>query len=55
MPAVRCSVRGCSRTLQPWLKLDPTDPSTWSYPECDHCFRPVCNAHATEEPDGRVM
>jgi hypothetical protein len=55
MPAVRCSVRGCGRTLQPWLKPDPADRSSWIYPECDYCFRPVCSEHSAVEGDGQVV
>ncbi len=48
MPAVKCSVDGCNTKLQPLLKVDPRDRSTWTYPECDLCFRPVCEKHSSE-------
>lgn len=48
MPFVKCSVNGCSKRLQPILKVDPEDRSTWLYPECDVCLRPVCDKHAQE-------
>ena len=38
MPFVKCSVDGCSRRLQPILKVDPRDRDTWFYPECDVCL-----------------
>jgi hypothetical protein len=43
MPFVKCSVDGCSRKLQPILKVDPKDRETWVYRECDECFRPAAN------------
>jgi hypothetical protein len=46
MAFVKCSVHGCGRKLQPILKVDPRDRDTWFYPECDHCFRPVCAEHS---------
>jgi hypothetical protein len=49
MPFVKCSVDGCSRKLQPILKVDPRDRDTWFYRECDVCFRPVCEKHSSEE------
>ena len=54
MPAVKCSVDGCSRKLQPVLKVDPRDRDTWLYPECDVCGRPACNKHSSEI-EGRVV
>jgi hypothetical protein len=48
MPFVKCSVDGCSRKLQPILKVDPRDRDTWFYRECDVCFRPVCEKHSSE-------
>lgn len=47
MTPVKCSVDGCSRRLQPALKVDPRDRETWLYPECDVCFRPVCEEHSS--------
>jgi hypothetical protein len=55
MPAVRCSVRGCGRTLQPWLKPDPADHSSWIYPECDCCSRPVCAEHSAVQEEGQIL
>jgi len=49
MPAVKCSVDGCGRRLQPVLKVDPRDRDTWIYPECDVCGRPACDRHTTQE------
>jgi hypothetical protein len=54
MPVVKCSVGGCSRKLQPIMKLDPTDRDTWFYRECDVCFKPVCEKHSVEE-EGRIV
>lgn len=54
MPFVKCSVDGCNRKLQPVLKPDPRDPETWLYPECDVCFRPACDKHASDL-DGRIV
>src|SRR5436305_7961313 len=48
MPSVKCSVDGCSRRLQPILKVEPRDRDTWLYRECDVCFRPVCEEHSSE-------
>lgn len=48
MPFVKCSVNGCSRKLQPLLKVGPRDRDTWFYPECDRCLRPVCGEHSSE-------
>ena len=48
MPFVKCDVDGCNKKLQPVLKPDPQDRDTWVYPECDVCFRPVCEKHVTE-------
>jgi hypothetical protein len=54
MPFVRCSVDGCSRKLQPILKVDPRDRDTWFYRECDLCLRPVCEKHSAEE-NGQII
>lgn len=54
MPFVTCSVDGCSRKLQPVEKPDPGDRASWGYPECDICFRPVCEEHSSEI-DGQVV
>ena len=51
MPAVRCSVDGCSRRLQPILKVEPRDRDTWLYRECDLCLKPVCEEHSSEVED----
>src|SRR3954468_10482335 len=51
---VKCSVDGCSRRLQPVLKVDPRDRDTWIYPECDVCHRPACDRHSLEV-DGHVV
>lgn len=48
MSFIRCSVDGCNQKLQPIFKPDPRDRETWVYPECDLCFRPVCDKHAVE-------
>ena len=48
MSFVKCSVDGCSRKLQPILKVDPRDRGTWLYRECDVCLKPVCEKHSTE-------
>ena len=48
MPIVKRSVEGCSRRLQPILKVDPRDRDTWFYRECDVCFRPVCEEHSSD-------
>lgn len=48
MPAVKCSVDGCGARLQPLVKPDPRDRESWVYRECDVCFKPVCEKHATE-------
>jgi hypothetical protein len=47
MPSVKCSVGGCSRRLQPVLKVDPRDRDTWLYPECEECGRPACDGHSS--------
>lgn len=52
MPFVKCAVDGCSRKLQPILKVDPRDRDTWFYPECDECGRPACDEH-TQDVQGR--
>jgi hypothetical protein len=54
MPFVKCSVDGCSRKLQPILKVDPRDRDTWFYRECDVCFKPACEEHSTEV-EGRII
>src|SRR5207249_1496369 len=54
MPAVKCSVNGCNAVLQPLLKPDARDKTTWIYPECDLCSRPVCEEHASEV-EGQVV
>lgn len=54
MPFVKCSVDGCSRKLQPLLKVDPRDRDTWFYRECDVCFRPACEKHSVEV-EGRIV
>jgi hypothetical protein len=54
MPFVKCSVDGCSRKLQPILKVDPRDRDTWFYQECDVCFRPVCDKHLSKE-SGQIV
>jgi hypothetical protein len=48
MPFVKCSVDGCSRKLQPILKVDPKDRDTWFYRECDVCHKPACARHSSE-------
>ena len=54
MPFVKCSVDGCSRKLQPILKVDPRDRDTWFYRECDVCFQPACEEHSSEV-EGRII
>ena len=54
MPFVKCSVGGCSRKLQPVLKVDPRDRDTWLYRECDVCLQPVCDKHSSDE-GGRII
>jgi len=54
MPFVKCSVDGCSRKLQPILKVDPKDRDTWFYRECDRCHKPACDKHSSEI-DGRII
>ena len=54
MSYVKCGVVGCSRKLQPVLKVDPTDRDTWFYRECDVCFRPVCEEHSINV-EGRLV
>ncbi len=49
MPFVKCSVDGCSRKLQPILKVDPRDRDTWFYRECEVCLKPACEKHSSEE------
>ena len=48
MTAVKYSVDGCSRKLQPILKVDPKDRATWFHLECDVCHRPACEKHSSE-------
>src|ERR1700733_9772401 len=54
MPFVKCSVDGCSRKLQPILKVDPKDRDTWFYWECDMCLKPACEKHSAEV-EGRII
>ena len=54
MPFVKCSVDGCSRKLQPILKVDPRDRDTWLYRECHVCFQPACEKHSLEV-EGRII
>ena len=54
MPFVKCSVDGCSRKLQPIVKVDPKDRETWFYRECDVCFKPACEKHSSEV-GGRII
>jgi hypothetical protein len=54
MPFVKCSVDGCTRKLQPILKVDPRDRDTWFYQECDVCLKPFCEKHSSEE-EGRIV
>ena len=54
MPFVKCGVGGCNTRLQPLLKPDPRERDTWVYPECDVCFRPVCEEHSAVV-GGRVV
>jgi hypothetical protein len=54
MPFVKCSVDGCSRKLEPILKVDALDRDTWVYRECDECFRPACEQHSVEV-EGRII
>ena len=54
MPFVKCSVDGCSRKLQPVLKVDPRDRDTWLYRECDVCLKPACEKHSAEV-EGRIV
>jgi hypothetical protein len=48
MPCVKCGVDGCNEKLQPLWRVDPRDRDTWLYPECDVCFKPVCEKHSSE-------
>jgi hypothetical protein len=48
MAAVKCGVDGCGRRLQPVLKVDPRDRSTWLYPECDLCGTFACDKHSSQ-------
>jgi hypothetical protein len=54
MAFVKCSVGGCSRRLQPLLKVDPRNRDTWFYPECEECGRTACEEHSSGV-DGRVV
>src|SRR3954462_5489866 len=54
MPFVKCSVDGCSRRLQPILKVDPRDRDTWFYRECEVCLKPACLEHSSGV-EGRVV
>jgi hypothetical protein len=54
MPFVKCSVGGCSRRLQPILKVDPRDRDTWLYTECEECGRAACGEH-TSWQGGRMI
>src|SRR5205085_5889034 len=54
MSFVKCSVDGCSRKLQPVLKVDPRDRDTWLYRECDVCLKPACEKHSAEV-EGRIV
>jgi hypothetical protein len=54
MPFVKCSVGGCSRKLQPMLKVDPRDRDTWFYRECEVCLKPACEEHSSGV-EGRVV
>jgi len=51
MPFVKCSVGGCSRRLQPSVKVDPRDRDTWLYPECEACGRTACHEHVSWDGD----
>jgi hypothetical protein len=55
MSAVKCSVAGCDRKLQPIWKVDLRDRDTWLYRECDECLRPVCEEHSRADEDGHVV
>ena len=46
MSFVKCSVDGCTRKLQPILKVDPRDRATWLYQDCDVCLKPACEKHS---------
>jgi hypothetical protein len=54
MSFVKCSVDGCSKRLQPILKVDPKDRNTWFYRECDVCLKPACEKHSAEV-EGRII
>ena len=54
MAFVKCSVDGCSRKLQPILKVEPRDRDTWFYREGGVCHKPVCEKHAAEE-EGKII
>jgi hypothetical protein len=40
-------VNGCGRRLQPLVKVDSRDRSTWLYPECESGGKYVCEAHSS--------
>ena len=54
MSFVKCSVNGCSRKLQPILKVDPRDRDTWFYRECELCGRTACEEHSSGV-EGRII
>ena len=54
MSFVKCSVDGCSRKLQPILKVDPRDRDTWFYRECEVCLKPACEEHSSGV-EGRII
>ena len=54
MSFVKCSVDGCSRKLQPILKVDPKDRDTWFYRECEVCLKPACEEHSSGV-EGRIV
>jgi hypothetical protein len=55
MPAIKCSVDGCGRRLQPLWKVDVRDRDTWVYPECDVCHCPACERHLSQDGGGRAV
>ena len=54
MSFVKCSVDGCSRKLQPILKVDPRDRDTWFYRSCEVCLKPACEEHSLDD-EGRII
>ncbi len=54
MPFMKCGIGGCSRRLQPILKVDPRDRETWLYPECEECGRLACEEHSSHF-EGRIV